>query len=256
MDPVLAFLPSGESLRFFGLQDAFTLNLKISLWAGLLISSPLSLYELWAFCAPGLNPSERKRVPRLAFLALFLFLAGVSFAYFLVWPLTFRFFLGFSSETIRPLLAGDQYLSLVMGLTLVFALAFQLPLILMFLGKIGLITSQTLKKYRPYAIIAFFVIGAILTPPDAVSQCFLAGTLCLLYELSVFLVPKPQPEEPEELENEKIEEDEKEARAKAEKADEKASPEPTGEPTDEPASEPGGEPQPESVGPRVGRSAP
>jgi molybdopterin-guanine dinucleotide biosynthesis protein A len=106
--------------------------------------------------------------------------------------LTFRFFLGFTSDNIQPLLAGKEYLSLVMGLTLVFALAFQMPLALMFLGRLGLITVKTLKKYRPYAIVGFFVIGAILTPPDAVSQCFLALTLILLYELSILLLPKPK----------------------------------------------------------------
>jgi sec-independent protein translocase protein TatC len=189
--PVLKFLPPGESLKFFGLADAFTLNLKISLWAGLLASSPVTLYQLWAFLAPGLLPAEKKKVPFLAGFALFLLLLGVSFAYFLVWPIAFRFFLGFSSPHIQPLLAGPQYLSLAMGLVLVFALAFQLPLALMFLGKLGLIDAKTLKKYRPYAIVGFFVVGAILTPPDAVSQCFLAVTLCLLYELSLVLLPKP-----------------------------------------------------------------
>ncbi|MDR1577905.1 MAG: twin-arginine translocase subunit TatC [Deltaproteobacteria bacterium] len=201
MTPVLDLLPPGESLKFFALQDAFSLNFKVSIWAGLIFSSPITLYQIWAFCAPALKPSEKKKVPLLALLALSLLLAGVCFAYFLVWPITFNFFLGFSSSSIRPLLAGDRYLSLIIGLTVAFALAFQLPLILMFLGRLGLITAQTLKKYRPYAIIAFFVIGAILTPPDVLSQCCLALTLWFLYELSALLLPrKPVDPELEQLE--------------------------------------------------------
>jgi sec-independent protein translocase protein TatC len=201
MAPILKFLPKGESLKYFALADAFTLNLKVSLWTGLVASSPVILWQLWAFLAPGLLPREKKKVPLLALFALTLFMAGILFAYYLVWPLTFKFFLGFTSANIQPLLAGKEYLSLVMGLTLVFALAFQMPLALMFLGKLGLINSQTLKKYRPYAIVGFFIIGAILTPPDAISQCFLALTLIILYELSLFLLPKPpkSDEEDEEL---------------------------------------------------------
>jgi sec-independent protein translocase protein TatC len=200
MAPILKFLPPGESLKFFALADAFTLNLKVSLWTGLLVSSPFTLYQLWAFLAPGLLPQEKKKVPILSLMAFVLFALGVLFAYFLVWPLTFQFFLGFSSPTIQPLLAGKEYVSLVLGLTLVFALAFQLPLALMFLGKLGLVTADTLKKYRPYAIVGFFVVGAILTPPDVLSQCFLAITLCLLYELSVLLTPKAKKPDLEESE--------------------------------------------------------
>jgi hypothetical protein len=134
----------------------------------------------------------------MAFFALILFFLGVGFAYFLVWPSLFGFFLAFQTPTIQPVLAGDRYLSLVMGLTLVFALAFQMPLVLMFLGRLGIITADTLKKRRPYAIIGFFVLGAILTPPDAVSQCFLAVTLLILYEISVFLLPKARAEDAED----------------------------------------------------------
>jgi sec-independent protein translocase protein TatC len=218
MKPVLKYLPPGEGLKFFGLADAFALNIKISLWAGLILTSPITLYQIWAFCAPGLNKSEKRKVPSLVFLATFLLLCGVAFAYFLVWPVTFGFFLGFSTETIQPMLAGDLYLSLALGLVAVFALAFQLPLILMFLGHIGLITPQLLKKFRPYAVIIFFIIGAILTPPEAISQCFLALTLILLYELSIFLMrSKPKTKHDEEEDEE--DEPEEEADAEKESAD-------------------------------------
>ncbi|MDR1394680.1 MAG: twin-arginine translocase subunit TatC [Deltaproteobacteria bacterium] len=193
LKPILRFLPPGEGLKFFALPDAFAMNLKISLWTGFLVSSPITLWQLWAFCAPGLHAKERKKVPVLAGLAFLLLVLGAAFAYFAVWPITFGFFLGFSSDTLSPLLAADSYLSLALGLVLVFALTFQLPLVLMFLGYIGLINSQKLKKFRPYAVIVFFVIGAVLTPPDALSQCFLALTLLFLYELSIFLMGRPKP---------------------------------------------------------------
>jgi sec-independent protein translocase protein TatC len=200
MNPVLKFLPPGQGLKFFSLPDAFALNLKISLGAGLIGTAPFTLYQIWAFCAPGLKPGEKKKVPALAALASGLLLLGVAFAYFLVWPITFSFFLGFSSPALEPVLAGDQYLSLALGLVAVFALAFQLPLVLMFLGRLGLISSKHLKKYRRYAILGFFIIGAILTPPEALSQCILALTLIGLYELSIFLMgpPKEQAADPEE----------------------------------------------------------
>ncbi|MDR1085155.1 MAG: twin-arginine translocase subunit TatC [Deltaproteobacteria bacterium] len=202
MKPVLKFLPDGQGLKFFALPEAFSLNLKISLWAGLIATSPVTLYQLWAFCAPGLKQEEKRRVPALAALATFLLLLGTSFAYFLVWPVTFGFFLGFSSPVLQPMLDGSRYISLALSLVAVFALTFQLPLILMFLGRLGLITAQMLKKFRRYAVVIFFIIGAVLTPPDALSQCFLALTLIFLYELSIILIGPPKKEEPQGREDE------------------------------------------------------
>jgi sec-independent protein translocase protein TatC len=186
--PVLDFLPAGQGLIYTGLPDAFVVTLKISLWAGALLTSPLWLYQLWAFVAPGLRAGEKKRVPFLALLAVLLLLAGVAFAYYLAFPLTFKFFLTFSSEALQPFLAVDRYLALAMGLIAAFALAFQLPLILMFLGHLNLITAGFLRRQRRYAILAIFIAAAILTPPDAISQCLLAAALMLLYELSILLM--------------------------------------------------------------------
>jgi sec-independent protein translocase protein TatC len=194
--PVLKLLPGDEALVYTGLPDAFSVTFKVSFWAGALLSGPFCLYQLWAFVAPGLKSEEKARVPGLTLLGTVLFLAGVAFAYFLAFPITFGFFLKFSSDFMKPLLTVDRYLSLVMSLALAFALSFQLPLILTFLARLGLITPAFLRKQRPYAIVIIFILAAVLTPPDVISQILLAAVLWLLYELSVFLVQRQMPKTP------------------------------------------------------------
>ena len=189
--PVIDILPPGQTLIYTGLQDAFIITFKTGLWAGLFLTTPFWMYQIWAFVAPALKPREKQRAPLLAGLATILMLAGAAFAYFLAFPLAFKFFLTFSTELMHPLLAVDRYLSLAMGLILAFALAFQLPLALMFLGHLGLVEAPFLRRHRRYAVLIAFILGALLTPPDVVSQCLLAVSLLLLYELSIILMPKP-----------------------------------------------------------------
>ncbi|MDR1486883.1 MAG: twin-arginine translocase subunit TatC [Deltaproteobacteria bacterium] len=188
--PVLKLLPPNYTLVYTGLTDAFSVTFKISLWAGVVLSSPFCLYQLWAFVSPGLYRNEKAKVPFLTFFATLLFLIGTAFAYFIAFPLTFKFFLAFSSEAMQPLLTVDRYMSLVMGLIIGFAIAFQMPLVLMFLGDIGVITPQYLKKQRSYAIIIIFIVAAIATPPDVISQVLMAFSLMFLYELSIFMVKR------------------------------------------------------------------
>jgi len=188
LNPILPFLPAKQGLIYTGLPDAFAVSFKVSVWAGVLLVSPICLYQIWAFVAPGLSPQEKSKVPILTVLASFLLLAGASFAYFIAFPMTFNFFLNFSTDILQPLIAIDRYLSLAMGLMAGFSLAFQLPLILMFLGKLNIISSAFLKKYRHYAVIIIFILAAILTPPDVISQILLALILIFLYELSIFLM--------------------------------------------------------------------
>lgn len=195
LKPVLKVLPDGQGLIYTGLQDGFVITLKTSLWAGVLVSSPFWMYQLWAFVAPALYAREKKQVTALAALATALMLAGTAFAYYLAFPLAFNFFIQFSTDSLHPLLAVDRYCSLAMSLILAFALAFQLPLVLMFLGRLGLVDSAFLRRHRRYAILAAFILGAVLTPPDVVSQCLLAGALLILYELSIFLVGRPPEDE-------------------------------------------------------------
>lgn len=186
--PALKALPSGQGLVYTGLQDGFLITFKTSLWAGFLVSSPLWLYQLWAFIAPAMTRNEKKSANSMAALGALLLLAGASFSYYLVLPLVFDFFLTFSSDHLQPLLAIDRYYSLTLSMVLAFALSFQLPLFLMFLGHLGLIGPDTLRRNRRYAILAAFIIGAFLTPPDVVSQVILAAALLALYELSIILM--------------------------------------------------------------------
>jgi sec-independent protein translocase protein TatC len=188
MSPVLSLLPNEVGLYYTGLPDAFSITFKVSLWAGVVAGSPFCLYQLWAFVAPGLLPEEKAKVPLLTALATTLFLAGTAFAYMVAFPMTFKFFLAFSSEAMQPLLTIDRYMSLVMGMVLAFSLSFQLPLVLMFLARLGVVSSDLLKRKRSYAIVGIFILAAVLTPPDVISQVILAVTLILLYELSVYLV--------------------------------------------------------------------
>jgi sec-independent protein translocase protein TatC len=190
MNPVIRLLPKESALVYTGLPDAFSVTFKVSLWAGLVLASPFCLYQIWAFVAPGLRPEEKTKVPALAGLGTVLFLAGVAFAYYLAFPITFGFFLNFSSEAMQPLLTVDRYMHLVMSLILAFALSFQMPLVLMFLARLGIITPTFLKTKRPYAVVIIFILAAILTPPDVLSQILLAVVLLILYELSIILVQR------------------------------------------------------------------
>ncbi|MDR2387460.1 MAG: twin-arginine translocase subunit TatC [Deltaproteobacteria bacterium] len=190
MSPVLKLLANESALVYTGLPDAFSVTFKVSLWAGAILSAPFCFFQLWAFVAPGLRPEEKAKVPGLTILATSLFLAGLAFAYFLAFPITFGFFLKFSSKIMRPLLTVDRYMSLVMSLALAFALSFQLPLVLTFLSRLGLVSPAFLKKERPYALVLIFILAALLTPPDVISQIILAVALMALYELSIFLVQR------------------------------------------------------------------
>ncbi len=192
MKPVLDVLPPGQGLIYTGLQDGFVITVKTSLWAGVLVSAPFWMYQLWAFVAPALYAREKKQVGRLTALATVLLLAGAAFAYFLAFPLAFNFFIKFSSPAMHPLLALDRYCSLAMGIILGFALGFQLPLGLMFLGRLGVLDAAFLRRHRRYAIVLAFIVGAVLTPPEVISQILLASALLVLYELSIFLLARSE----------------------------------------------------------------
>jgi sec-independent protein translocase protein TatC len=188
--PLTAVLPAGQRLIYTSLPDGFLVNLKIGLWGGVFLTAPWWLYQVWAFVAPGLYRSERRQVARLAFSAAFLLFLGAAFGYFLVFPLAFKFFVGFSNETLTAMPALGPYFSLAMALLLAFGLVFQMPLVILFLASLGLFEARTLIKGRKYAILIIFIVAAVLTPPDVISQCLMAGPMLVLYELSVKLVAR------------------------------------------------------------------
>ena len=185
--PLVAALDaSGNTMIFTGLPEAFFTYLKVSLLAGLVLALPVVFYEFWMFVAPGLYHRERTVVIPIVLCSLFFFAAGSLFAYYVVFPLGFKFFLSFASETIRPLPSMKEYLSFASKMLLAFGLAFELPLVLTGLAWFGLVDAAFLKKNRKYAVLVFFTVAAVLTPPDVISQVLLAIPLLGLYELSIW----------------------------------------------------------------------
>lgn len=184
--PLIEVLPKGDTIVFTGLPEAFFTYLKVSLLAGLMLASPWIIFELWMFIAPGLYKKEKRMMMPAIFLSIIFFTGGALFGYFFVFPFGFKFFLGFTSETLRALPTMKEYLSFASKLLLAFGLAFELPIFLTILAAIGLVTPDFLRKNRKFAVVFFFVFGAILTPPDVVTQILLATPMILLYELSIF----------------------------------------------------------------------
>ncbi len=183
--PLISVMKADDKLIFTGLPEAFFTYLKVSLLSGLMLAIPVILYEFWMFVAPGLYRKERRLLIPVVFLSSFFFVGGALFGYFVVFPLGFKFFLGFSTEKIQALPSMREYLSFSAKLLIAFGLAFELPLLLTFLAKLGIVSVEFLKKNRKFAIILFFAGSAMLTPPDVVTQIMMAMPLMLLYELSI-----------------------------------------------------------------------
>ena len=184
--PLIAVMGHGDSLIFTGIPEAFFTYLKVSLLAGILLATPVILFQFWMFVAPGLYRNEKKLLFPIVIISSFFFLGGALFGYFIVFPFGFQFLLGFASENIRALPSMKEYLSFSAKLLLAFGLVFEMPIVITFLAKLGLVTPAGLKKNRKYAILLIFVGSAILTPPDVVTQTMMAIPLMVLYEISIF----------------------------------------------------------------------
>lgn len=187
ISPLKERLPEGDKLIFTNLPEMFFTYIKTSFIASLMLTSPYVFYQIWMFVAPGLYRREKKYVvPFVAFSTL-LFVGGGLFGYFVVFPFGFNFFLSFANEYIQALPSVKQYFSFSVKLLLVFGLVFELPVISFFLSKIGLVTPDLMRKKRKYAIVLTFVMAAILTPPDVITQCMMAGPLIILYEVGILI---------------------------------------------------------------------
>lgn len=185
--PLKEELPPDSLLIFTGLPEAFLVYLKLAFFAALFLSSPVILWQVWCFIAPGLYDREKKYVyPFVIFSTLF-FVAGVSFGYFIVFPLAFKFFMGYSTELIKPLPSVKEYLSFSCKMLLAFGIVFELPLFVLFLAKIGVVNERMLRSQRKFAILGIFIAAAVLTPPDVVSQILMAFPLIVLYEISILV---------------------------------------------------------------------
>ena len=183
-------------LIFTGLQQGFMVNIRISLFGGFLLSFPYISFQLWKFIAPGLYKDEKNAFLPFLLASPILFFIGATFAFYVVMPLAFDFFLGFqqTNENISDLVGItylgtiNEYLGLTMKFIIAFGLCFQLPVLLTLMGKAGLISSQTLAKSRKYAMVGILVLAAIVTPPDVITQIILFTVVYALYEVSVILV--------------------------------------------------------------------
>ncbi len=187
MIPLTRALPSGAKLIYTALPEAFFVYMQVALVAGAFLASPYLFYQIWSFIAPGLYDEEKRHIIPIAGASALFFVAGAAFCYFQVFPYAFEFFVGFATDTIAPMPKLDEYLGFTLKMLLAFGLIFEMPLFAFFLARLGLVTAQWMRKTRKYAILAIFIVAAILTPPDVFSQLMMAAPMLVLYEISILV---------------------------------------------------------------------
>jgi len=184
--PLVAHLPKGATLIATNVISPFIVPLKITLLAAFLLALPVVLYQAWAFVAPGLYSHEKKLVLPLVVSSTLLFFVGVAFCYFFVFGKVFAFIQSFAPKSITASPDIEAYLSFVMTMFIAFGAAFEVPVVVVVLARIGLVSLDQLKGFRAYFIVLAFVVAAVLTPPDVVSQLALAIPMCILYEVGIW----------------------------------------------------------------------
>ena len=184
--PLVAHLPKGATLIATSVISPFLVPLKILLMAAFLVALPVVLYQAWAFVAPGLYSHEKKLVLPLVVSSTVLFFVGVAFCYFFVFGQVFSFIQSFAPKSITAAPDIEAYLSFVLTMFLAFGLAFEVPIVVIVLARMGFVSIQKLKEFRSYFIVLAFIIAAVITPPDVVSQLALAIPMCLLYEAGIW----------------------------------------------------------------------
>ncbi len=184
--PLVANLPQGATLIATNVISPFIVPLKITLLAAFLLALPVVLYQAWAFVAPGLYSHEKKLVMPLVISSTVLFFIGVAFCYFFVFGQVFKFIQSFAPKSITAAPDIEAYLSFVMTMFIAFGAAFEVPVVVVVLARMGLVTVEKLREFRSYFIVIAFIIAAIITPPDVVSQLALAIPMCLLYEAGIW----------------------------------------------------------------------
>lgn len=187
--PMLASLPVGAKMIATGVVAPFLVPMKITLLIAFIVALPWVFYQVWAFVAPGLYAHEKRLVLPLVISSSILFIAGVAFCYFFVFGRVFHFISNFSPNSIAVMPDIENYLDFVMSMCLAFGATFEVPVVVVILVRMGIVSVEKLRSIRPYAIVGAFVIAAVVTPPDAVSQLALAVPMCLLFELGLIMAP-------------------------------------------------------------------
>ncbi|MEK0430044.1 MAG: twin-arginine translocase subunit TatC [Pseudomonadota bacterium] len=187
--PMMGALPEGSKMIATGVITPFMVPMKVTMVVALLVSLPWVLYQAWAFIAPGLYMHEKRLVAPLIISSSLLFLAGVAFCYFFVFGTVFKFINDFAPKSISVAPDIENYLDFVLMMCLAFGLTFEVPVVVIVLVRMGVVTVEKLREIRPYVIVGAFVVAAVVTPPDIMSQLFLAIPLCLLYEVGLLVAP-------------------------------------------------------------------
>jgi sec-independent protein translocase protein TatC len=185
--PLMSALPEGAQMIAVGVITPFMVPVKVTALAAFLIALPYVLYQAWAFVAPGLYEHEKKLALPLVVSSTLLFLAGIAFCYYFVFGKVFAFIHGFAPKSITPAPDIEAYFSFVITMFLAFGVTFEIPIVVILLVRMGLVSVDTLRDARPYVIVGAFVVAAVVTPPDVLSQFMLAVPMCLLYEAGLFL---------------------------------------------------------------------
>lgn len=195
--PLLAALPNGGQMIATEVTTPFFVPIKVTMMAAFLLAMPWVFYQAWAFVAPGLYQNEKRLGVPLVVTSVLLFLLGMAFAYFLVFPVVFGFIVGVAPEGVAVMTDIGKYLDFVMTLFMAFGITFEVPVAVVLLVKMGMVSVAKLREIRPYVIVGAFVVGAIFTPPDVISQFMLAVPVWILYELGILvasMITKPKAE--------------------------------------------------------------
>lgn len=187
--PMMAALPPGSKMIAIGVIAPFMMPVKVTLLVAFIVALPWVLYQAWAFIAPGLYTHEKRLIAPLVISSSLLFMAGVAFCYFFVFGVVFSFINDFAPQSVAVAPDIDSYFSFVMTMFLAFGVTFEVPIVVIVLVRMGIVTVKKLKEARPYVVVGAFVLSAIVTPPDVMSQLLLAVPICLLYELGLLLAP-------------------------------------------------------------------
>jgi sec-independent protein translocase protein TatC len=196
--PLTETLPKGSSVVFTKIQEPFFTALKVAFFTGFMVSLPVIFWQLWMFVSPGLYDNEKKMVIPFVTGATLMFLIGASFAYYIVVPFGFTFLINFGTQLFTALPSIGEYVSFFTKLMIGFGLAFELPVITFFLASIGLITDSTLKEFFRYALVIIFLLSALLTPPDILTQFLMAGPMIFLYGVSIYIAKAVNPDKSKE----------------------------------------------------------